>query len=247
MLSHYHDEACLVLIQSGSVRHTEGTRSAILRPRSILYLPPAERHLDSFDRGGARCVVIKIDPIWVRRRLGGDGEGLEPKVIRDARLYALGVAIHRETKTPDDLSALIVEGSLLELLGKWKRERRHRGMSVPAWLDRVRLILVDSFRERISLQDVSRTAGVHPAHLAREFRRVYGVTAGEYVRKLRIDFVAQRLARTRTSNPCGLADLAQDAGFSSHAHMAFAFKRTTGYTPSEFRKIHRSHQGDESG
>ncbi len=87
---------------------------------------------------------------------------------------------------------------------------------------------------------------MHPARIAREFRRVYGVTTGAYVRKLRIDFVAERLSAPGKATHSNLADLARDAGFSSHPHMAFAFKRITGIAPSEFRKLHGPCHRDES-
>jgi AraC family transcriptional regulator len=246
MQSHYHDHACLVLILSGCVVHTEGLHSTELRPRSLLYLPPAERHVDVFGRGGARCLVSRIDPTWIGRRVGADLDGLTPRVTRDGHLCALGAAIHQEIKRPDDCSRLIIEGSLLQLLGRWKRNQRRKGHSVPAWLRLVRTMLVDSFRESVSLQDLSRVAGVHPGHVAREFRRAYGVTTGAYLRQLRIDFVAEQLSAPGKVTYSTLADLAFDAGFSSHAHMAFVFKRITGISPSEFRKLHRPQHRDES-
>jgi AraC family transcriptional regulator len=245
MVPHYHEEACLVLVSSGSVAHSEGRHGIELRPGNVLYLPPAQLHADVFGPRGARCVVIKIDPMWIHR-LSLEFDGLTPRVIRDGHLYALGATIHQEINKPDDLSGLIVEGSLLELFGRWKRDRLRRAQYVPAWLERVKTVLVDSFCESISLQDLSRSVGVHPVRIAREFRRVYGVTIGAHVRKLRIDFVAERLSAPGNAIYSTLTDLALDAGFSSHAHMAFAFKRVTGFTPSEFRKLHGPHHRDGS-
>lgn len=238
MQPHFHDEACLVLILSGSVEHTEGCRSTVLQSRQMLYLPPAERHADTFGSSGVHCVVIKIDPAWVQRRVGADFFCLTPKVAADGHLYALGTTIHREIRNPDDLSAMIVEGALLELMGRWKRECRIRAQQVPAWLARVKMILADSFRDSVSMQDLSRIAGVHPAHVAREFRRAYGMTTGAYVRKLRVDFVAQQLNDPQKAKRSRLADLAFEAGFSSHAHMAFLFHQIMGVTPSEYRREH---------
>ena len=241
MPPHCHDEACLVLVLSGSVTHTEGSRSTVLQPRSALYIPPTVRHADVFSRSGARCIVNKIDPRWIHSRSdAADFEGVTPKVTRDSHLYALGVAIHQETNRPDDLSALIVEGALLELLGRWNRSQRRRRDCGPQWLERVKTMLLDSFHDSVSLQDLSKVASVHPAHVAREFRRVYGVTIGAYVRRLRIDFVAERLSAPGKLTHSRLVDLALDAGFSSHAHMAFTFKKITGLTPSEFRKAHEA-------
>jgi quercetin dioxygenase-like cupin family protein len=53
MPSHYHDEACLVLLSSGSVRHAEHRQTVQLWSGSVVYLPPAERHADVFGYGGA--------------------------------------------------------------------------------------------------------------------------------------------------------------------------------------------------
>jgi len=80
-------------------------------------------------------------------------------------------------------------------------------------------------------------AGVHPSHVAREFHRIYGMTVGDYIRKLRVEFVADRLIQPHKDTP-SLTDLALCAGFSSHAHMAAIFKRVTGMTPTEYRKAH---------
>jgi AraC family transcriptional regulator len=100
------------------------------------------------------------------------------------------------------------------------------------------MLLHDSFRESISLSDLSQAVGVHSSHIAREFHRVYSLTVGEYIRKLRVDFVAENL-RNCSKGGDSLTDLAVQAGFSSHAHMTSTFKRVTGMTPSRYQKVHR--------
>jgi AraC family transcriptional regulator len=102
---------------------------------------------------------------------------------------------------------------------------------------RIKAMLQDSFREPISLRDLARTAGVHPSHLAREFHRIYGLTVGDYIRKLRVNYVAARLTNTG-QNQESLTDLSLHAGFSSHAHMCSTFKRAVGMTPSQYKKAH---------
>jgi uncharacterized RmlC-like cupin family protein len=87
MPSHGHEEACVVLVLSGSVAHTEGAHSAVLGSRSVLYIPPTARHADVFSRSGARCVVTKIDPRWINSRSRVvDFDGLAPQVTRDIHL-----------------------------------------------------------------------------------------------------------------------------------------------------------------
>jgi AraC-like DNA-binding protein len=84
---------------------------------------------------------------------------------------------------------------------------------------------------------------VHPSHVAREFRRAYGMTIGECVRKLRVEFVAEQLARPR-KDAASLTDSALDAGFSSQAHMAAVFNRVIGMPPGQYRKAHGLHQAE---
>lgn len=53
--------------------------------------------------------------------------------------------------------------------------------------------------------------------------------------------LAERLVRLR-KDTASLTDLALDAGFSSHAHMAAVFNRLIGMPPGEYRKAHGLHQ-----
>src|SRR5262249_4267028 len=96
----------------------------------------------------------------------------------------------------------------------------------------VRELLQDRFAENLTHDAIAAAAGIHPVHLARVFRRHYGCTLGEYVRKLRVDFAARQLIATNER----LAGIALAAGFSGQSHFTRAFKRQTGMTPASFRR-----------
>ncbi|MBA4183537.1 MAG: helix-turn-helix transcriptional regulator, partial [Acidobacteria bacterium] len=72
---------------------------------------------------------------------------------------------------------------------------------------------------------------IHPVHLARTFRRSYGYTIAEYVRRLRVDFACSALASSNES----LAEIAVNAGFSDQSRFSKTFKRLTNLTPAEYR------------
>ena len=72
----------------------------------------------------------------------------------------------------------------------------------------------------------------HPALVAQQFRRRFGVTVGEYVRCLRVEHVARRLIMS--SEP--LASLAVEAGFADQSHMQRVFKARMGLTPADYRR-----------
>jgi AraC family transcriptional regulator len=72
---------------------------------------------------------------------------------------------------------------------------------------------------------------VHPIHLARTFRARYGISVGEYGRRVRIEWAAAEIARGESS----LAAVATEAGFADQSHFTRLFRRYVGTTPARFR------------
>jgi AraC family transcriptional regulator len=237
---HYHDDTNVVLSLSGSLTQAMCSRSTVLPPGSLMYVPAGEVHATDFGPRGALCFFVSIENGWLDQRLESP-VAASPKIITRGFLPAFAHKIYEEFKAPDSLSDLIVEGALLELLGRWHREDNRPCRDAPGWLRTVRTLLDDSFREPISLRELSHAVGVHSSHISRQFHRVYGMTAGEYIRKRRVEFVMDSLRRAE-SKDLSLTDLALEAGFSSHAHMSATFKRVTGMAPSQYNKTHAPHQ-----
>ena len=101
-----------------------------------------------------------------------------------------------------------------------------------AWIPIAREYLHEHFAEKLSLRDVASAAGVHPVHLSRAFPQRFGMTLGEYVRALRIDYAARELAATKRP----IADIALDAGFASQSHLTCHFRARVGVTPAAYRR-----------
>lgn len=241
---HHHGRTWVVFTFAGSFALTMRSGENLLTPKSLLYVPAGEAHSNVFGSQGAGVFVTTIDPAWIGDRLEtANAETEKPRVAPPGFLTGLALKMYREFQSPDTLSDLIVEGAFLELLGRWFREDHFSNRSSPPWLRQVKGLLHDCFRESVSLEQVAKVAGVHPSHVAREFRSAYDMTIGEYVRKLRVEFVAEQLAHPQKDS-LSLTDLALGAGFSSHAHMAAVFHRVTGMPPSQYRKL-RTHQSSD--
>jgi AraC family transcriptional regulator len=141
--------------------------------------------------------------------------------------------IYDEFRCTDTVSALAVEGLTLELLAEGVRQGpRHVERSPPRWLRQARDLLHEGFRQRLTLDGIAETVGVHPAHLARVFRQQQGCTVGDYVRRLRIEYACHCLSTSDTA----LATIALAAGFSDQSHFSKVFKRQTGMSPAVFRE-----------
>jgi AraC family transcriptional regulator len=165
--------------------------------------------------------------------IDGFGARLDSRFTANGGYFLqLGNRLHRELWSDERISALCIEGLALELMAEIA-QRKIRASGNARWLQQAVEYLRANFKESPTLQEVAEAAGVHPVHLAREFRRKQGLTVGEYIRKLRVDLACQELVRSKQP----IVDIAVKAGFSDHSHMTRVFRRQTGLTPTEFRKL----------
>lgn len=81
------------------------------------------------------------------------------------------------------------------------------------------------------LLEVAHVVGVHPMHLAKLFRRRYGCSMGEFVRRRRIAWACDQLAEESMT----ISAIAAQAGFADHAHFTRTVRRLTGCTPQWYR------------
>ena len=91
-----------------------------------------------------------------------------------------------------------VEGLLFEIVAEVAGANAEgQKQTAPRWLERAKELIRASFSESISPARVALTVGVHPIHLAREFRKHCGRSIGEYVRHLRVEFACREIRETR--------------------------------------------------
>ena len=92
--------------------------------------------------------------------------------------------------------------------------------------------VVAHYRRRLAVGDLARRAGLSPSQLQREFRRLFNMTVGDYVLRLRLLMARKRLRSTTDV----VGRIATDCGFYDQAHFTRAFKQHTGQTPLEYRR-----------
>ncbi len=74
---------------------------------------------------------------------------------------------------------------------------------------------------------------MHRVHLAREFRRHFGITPTDYRLRNRVACAAVLLSTSRGS----LSAVAHEVGYSDQAHMTREFRRWLDVTPLEYRRL----------
>jgi AraC family transcriptional regulator len=229
---HAHERPYLCAVLQGGYTETCGGRTWTCTPRTLFLRPRGELHADRFGEAGGRIFGVELGPGW-SARLAHLPRALERPAAFEGLCLSLARRLYRAFRADDAAAALIVEGLVLEILGEaFRAASATAETGAPRWLQRVRDILHDRYRQAPYLAGLSDEVGVHPGHLARVFRRHHGCTVGEYVRRLRIDFACRELARPGRS----LVTVALEAGFADQAQFCRAFKQHVGMTPSEFRR-----------
>ena len=232
---HEHANAFLNLVIEGTYTEVCGPRTRVRGPSTLALHPCGEVHADHWHGRGGRVFHVDISPSRVEQVRAHSPVLDSPGDYRAGVPVWLATRLYREHVRNDGVSPLVMEGLALELLAECSRSAAGAERKPPRWLRRVRDLLHDRFAEGLTHEAVAATAGVHPVHLARVFRRHCGCTLGDYMRKLRVDFAARQLVATDDS----LAGIACAAGFADQSHFTRAFKRQTGTTPAAFRKCGR--------
>lgn len=233
---HDHECANINLTVKGSFREIIGRRPQECSPSSLLVKPPGEAHANHYGDAGARCLIIEVTPERLESIRTVSQFFDTPAHIQGGTLSALAMRVYKELLVTDNASSLMIEGLVLEMLGQATRGSLKDSSAPPRWLLETREIIREQFTESLSLSDVAMHVGVHPTHLARAFRKYYGCTVGDYVRRLRLNFAAQELASSDKS----LTEIAMAAGFCDQSHLSNVFKLYMKLTPAEFRTAFQS-------
>lgn len=230
VVRHTHEHAHFVLLLDGHYLSTARGAGHLHAEPALIYNPPDTTHRDSFPEAVGRFMGISID----HARFAELSEVAAPSdaATRIWDPHALEVAHRIARAAPHD--ALVVESLCLELVACFVRDTT-RTPRPPGWLGRAREALHDRACEPIAMADIAADAGVHPVHLARQFRRFFGCTPADYVRHRRVELAAQLLRTTRQP----LVDIAIDCGFVDQSHLNRAFAKAFATSPATYRRRHQ--------
>ena len=201
-------------------------------PGHMLFYPAHALHSQRFGAGGARKIVFTPEAPSMEYL---EEHGVSLDAARYVAAPVISQLAHRalaEMRNDDAFTSLALEGIVLELVAAFARtDRPATPATPPPWVRAARDAITESGDGRLSLEDIAADVGRHPVHLAREFRRYYGATIGEYRRRLRLERAEAMLRKN-----VDLTEVALACGFASHSHFCRVFKAAYGVSPSQFRK-----------
>lgn len=232
---HTHESAYFGLLLEGGYTEKFTERSTEYGPFTLGFHPPQFTHVDEIGACGSRMFCIEVrDSFWSKVR----DYLTSPKFTPDlcgAKTTWLGLRLYLAFKE-GALESLAIEELTAQMLEHCSQSPTVTERSTPVWLGRVVELLRASYRHPITLEGIAREVGVHPIHLSRVFRKKYRCTMGEYVNRLRVQFVCSQISQGWPA----LNELALEAGFADQSHMGRVFRSTVGDTPAHMREFFHS-------
>ena len=95
--------------------------------------------------------------------------------------------------------------------------------------------LMKNYREKIDLERLAALGNMAEGSLCRFFKQKMGLTIFEYLNKIKVEFACKLLMDPSLS----IMEVCLDSGFNNLGHFNKQFRKTTGVTPTEYRKRYK--------
>ncbi|HXA00309.1 MAG TPA: AraC family transcriptional regulator [Candidatus Dormibacteraeota bacterium] len=229
---HTHESAYFGLLLDGGYTERFTQRATEYGPFTIGFHPPGLTHEDEIPVCGSLMFCIEVrDIFWQRARQYMTAPKFTPDLYGTMTTW-LGVRLYQSFRA-GTLDALQMEEICGDMLERCAQVNLNKEQASPEWVKRALDLLHGSFRTQITLDAVADELDLHPIHLSRVFRKKHGCTMGEYVNRLRVQFVCAKMSQGWPA----LDEIALSAGFADQSHMGRVFKSIVGETPAKFREF----------
>ena len=239
---HGHNHFLITLIKRGVGVQTLNGEEIAFRPGDLFILSPADFHKntlapgETYDYYGVKfkyelldsrlSEMCALDRFPVRIRLSDTTESF----ISSA--FSL---LFKECETPT-LSAdseVLIKALVEQIFILAVRELPAADSYVSdAFVNRTLGFLQSNFREKVTVSDVAACVGYTPNYFNSIFHRVFGVTFGNYLRNMRLEYAKNLLL----SGDAPLTEIAIESGFGSLSHFSRNFSDAFGCTPTQLRR-----------
>lgn len=109
------------------------------------------------------------------------------------------------------------------------------------WVAQITQYIDSNLREKLTLETLADICHGSPYHLHRTFKKIKGITPGEYIQQARINKAMEYLNYSTRA----IADIAMDVGVPNTPYFITLFKKKTGRTPAEYRQLNKEVKHNE--
>jgi AraC-like DNA-binding protein len=147
--------------------------------------------------------------------------------------------LYRLSKSSSERSQKAAEHALISILYRWfdhfegTPEYVHPRGTKNEHVERALALMTKRVREKLSSDDLAGILGLSEEYFIRLFRHHLGMSPFQYFTRLKIEAASAVLV----DNQLTISDVAYRFGFENPFHFTKVFKKCTGLSPREYRKI----------
>ncbi len=240
LLPHWHEHIELLYFTRGGCTVTAGGESFYAEDGDLAVVNPSELHSYTTTGAAVEYWCILIYPAFFSDVSLGE-RPIRNHVKADPTVKTIFADIAREVGEDADGKNLALKGLVYTLLAYLVRAHASDALSSrdraahERMSERMRLItdyIAESYMDKITTMDLAARCFMSEAHFCRCFKEVTGKSPVGYLMGYRVERAALLLAKSNDS----VTNIATRVGFSDVNYFSRIFKRTKGFTPSEYRK-----------
>ena len=170
---------------------------------------------------------LRVAGLLAARRIIQEGEGVPKEVLADEKVEE---ALHTEGDEGFRLLSELLQKAIAF------RNRNRAGYGDPT-ISKARAYLSEHYADpNLMLQDVAGEVHLSQSHFSTVFAQETGLTFTQYLTALRVGKAKELLEATDMRS----SQIAQEVGYNDSHYFSYLFKKTTGMTPSEYRRANRT-------
>lgn len=136
-------------------------------------------------------------------------------------------------KHPEQISAA---ASILEACASYVLMKDLIEIGLPPFVSQIDHYIAAHMQEEISVQDLCASLSISRSKLYELADKYLGMGLAQYVLLQRMDLAKKCLTETSLS----ISDISSKVGFSDYNYFCKVFRKKTGYTAKEYRRLHKS-------
>ena len=153
-------------------------------------------------------------------------------------LETLFVLAEKNSRKTGFLADKLLTATVLQIIATVIESYNERisGESIDLQIAKAIRYIEKNYRSEVSLEEISDFVGLSKYHFSRQFSKITGATAMQYLSNVRLSRVHSLLLNTKLT----LGEIAEQTGFTSSENLSRVFKKHYGTTPATFRKLSKN-------
>jgi AraC family transcriptional regulator len=244
----YDAPAHLLVLHEDGVRREGETSIDGLPPsrlrnfaNKLTFVPAGHSYREWHETSTAiRVTYLYLSPVKLQKSIGADTAYAPRAFFEDSGVWATATKLKNAIESNQPESILYLDALASVLAHELSRSGRELARAAPAsrgglasWQKRAATAYIEErLDERVSLVTLARLARLSQHHFCRAFKQSFGIPPQGYLLQRRMER-AKVLLSDRTNS---ITDVALILGYAFNSSFTLAFRKTTGHTPSEFRR-----------